>query len=81
MTIHKIEVKDGTYYLEDQIMLIFYRGGDVDTVGTKTSKKNLHRALYDHYQCSETMKDGDQIANSHGRVIARCEGVHVVMED
>lgn len=81
MTVHKIEVKNGVYYLEGKLLICFYSGGDVDCIGPKSPKKNLHSALYDHYQTSETMKDGDEIANSRGRVIARCEGVHVVMVD
>ncbi len=81
MTIHKLVSKEGVYHLEDEMLIVRYPEGDIDTIGPKSSKKNLHRALYDHYQCSDVMEDGDQIANSRGRVIARCEGVHVVMED
>lgn len=81
MTQHKLVSKDGCYYLLGKLLIVFYPAGDIDVAGPKTSKKNLHRALYDFYQCEGKMKPGDEIINSRGRVIARCEGVHVVMED
>lgn len=81
MTQHKLVSKEGCYYLCGKLLIVYYKGGDIDVAGPKTSKKNLHRALYDFYQCEEGLKDGDEIVNSRGRVIARCEFVHVVMVD
>lgn len=78
---HKLVSKNGHYHLCGEMLLIRYKAGDIDFAGPKTSKKNLHRALYDFYQCSDVMKDGDEILNSRGRVIARCVSFHVVMED
>lgn len=77
MTKHKLDNRNGTFYLHDQMLLVFYPEGDCDTVGPKTKKALLHRALYDAYQCSDVLKDGDTIALPSGKEIARCEGVHV----
>lgn len=73
MTTHKILEHDGVMYLEGQVMLIQHPEGDYSNV----TRDTLIEALYDEYQCSDTIKDGDQF-EFEGSIVAYCSGVHVL---
>jgi len=76
---HVLDAPNGDCYLQDQMLIVRYDEGDCDVVNRHMEgfMKHLHHALYDEYQCSDVMKDGDEIC-LYGRVRFRCEGVHVV---
>jgi hypothetical protein len=57
------------------MLLVRYPEGDCDTVSHCNEK--MHSALYDLYQTSDVLKDGDTFA-INGRVVFRCYGVHVI---
>jgi hypothetical protein len=79
---HKLELtEDDAYLLCGDILLVVYPAGDCDVIRGDSPPEKLHRALYDYYQCSDELKDGDEIALPDGTVFARCEGVHVVRVD
>ena len=59
----------------DTILIVRYASGDVDTVSE--DGENLHHALYDLYQTSDGLRDGDTFSVD-GRIMYRCEGFHVV---
>lgn len=76
--------KQGTYYVEGlsddwsetpDTLLVVYGAGDCDTVSEPGEL--MHRALYDTYQTSEGLKDGDTFSLD-GKVVYACSGVHVV---
>lgn len=71
---------NGDIWLNDEMLIVMYPEGDCDVVNKKMDgfKDHLHHALYDTYQCSEYLAEGDQFFLA-GKLIARCEGVHVVM--
>ena len=60
------------------LLLVRYKEGDFDTV-TENNEK-MHESLYDLYQTSEHLKDGDTFI-LNGELVYRCEGVHVVKVD
>lgn len=72
--------RDGTVRLAGQLLIVRYPEGDCDVVTRDMDEfwKSLHKALYDEYQCSDVLKDGDEFSYG-GKVAYRCEGVHVVM--
>jgi len=86
-TTYNLIKKDGCYYVEglkddfgfdasgDTLLLAIYEAGDCDTV--RANGKTMHRALYDLYQTSDELHDGDTFA-INGEVAYRCDGVHVV---
>lgn len=60
----------------DTMLLVLYPEGDCDTVSEPGSKQ-MHRALYDLFQVSDTLKDGDCFTLD-GCPVYRCDGVHVL---
>jgi hypothetical protein len=58
----------------DSVLIYHYDSGDVDT--RMMSAAMMLGALYDLYQCSETLKDGDTFETEFGNYV--CKGVHVV---
>ena len=80
MTKHHLNIgAGGNVWLQDKILIVRYPEGDYDIVNRKMGGfiDHLHRALYDEYQCSEVLKDGDEFILA-GKVVFRCESVHVV---
>ena len=85
---YKLEKINGSYYVinlknhlserKDVLLLVYSKQGDVDTVSE--NDRNMHEALYDLYQISEYLKDGD-VFTIDGNVIYHCEGLHVVKVD
>lgn len=77
--------RDGTYYVEglkddwcktpDTILLVRYDAGDCDSI--VQNDKNMHSALYDLYQTSDSLKDGDTFSLD-GKVVYVCQGVDVI---
>lgn len=59
------------------LLIVRYDAGDCDTISKPIQSNKLHRALYDLYQTSDTLKDGDCFAID-GVVTYKCEGIHVV---
>ena len=59
----------------DTILIVRHADGDVDTVSE--DGEHLHHALYDLYQTSDGLSSGDTFSID-GRVLYRCDGVHVV---
>ena len=84
--IYNLVKRDGDYYVaglrdewcddDDTMLIVRYPEGDCDLVHGRD--KNMHRALYDLYQTSDALKDGDEFAID-GEVVYYCEGVHVVL--
>lgn len=85
MTTYNLIKRDGCYYVAglanewcdsaDTMLIAFYDAGDCDTVSRKG--KLMHRALYDLFQTSDALHDGDAFAINN-KIAYRCEGVHVV---
>ena len=59
----------------DTMLLVIYDSGDCDTV-TEPGER-MHRALYDLYQTTDSVRDGDVFCID-GVPRYRCEGVHVL---
>jgi hypothetical protein len=62
----------------DTMLLVRYPEGDCDQVSHCNEK--MHSALYDLYQTSDALKEGDAFAID-GRVVFRCVSFHVVAEE
>lgn len=80
MALHLLLIdKDRNVRLNGALLIVRYPEGDVDVVNTKMKDldRNLHRALYDEYQCSEVLREGDEFA-FRSRVRFECSGVHVL---
>ena len=85
MTTWNLVKKDRSYYVEglkdewcesnDTMLIVRYDSGDCDTI--QSIGENMHHALYDLYQTSDTLKDGDEFSID-GTVVYRCQGIHVV---
>lgn len=84
MALHLLTIERGTgnVLLNGEMLIVRYPEGDCDVVSTKLKdwRDKLHRALYDEYQCSEVLRDGDQFM-LQGRIRYECEGVHVTQCD
>lgn len=79
MALHLLIVQPGgDVTLNGEMLIVRYPAGDVDVVSTKLKdwEQKLHSALYDLYQCSDDLADGDEFM-LRGRVRFVCEGVHV----
>jgi hypothetical protein len=57
------------------LLLVRYPEGDCDTVGDVG--ENMHKALYDLYQTSDVLKDGDTFS-CNNVTIYKCSGVDVI---
>lgn len=81
MALHLLTIERGTgnVLLNDEMLIVRYPEGDCDVVSTKLPKweKKLERALYDEYQCSEVLKEGDEFM-LRGRVRFECVSFHVL---
>ena len=86
---HKLIKIDGTFCVEEvtlpwssnikNAMLIYrYPSGDIDLV--TEPGEHMHSSLYDLYQMSDDLSDGDTFSLD-GVVIYKCEGVHVIPVD
>lgn len=76
---YQLRKRDGCFYvagLIDSLLIVHYPEGDVNTVSTGPGER-MHRALYDLYQVNDALKDGDEFL-LQGKVVYRCQGVHVV---
>jgi len=82
--IYNLIKKDGCYHLVgtsakgekvDELLIVRYNEGDVDTISK--DGENMYHALYDLYQTSDALKDGD-VFTLDGVAIYKCEGVHVI---
>jgi len=82
MAIWKVIKRDDVSYLLDStrqkevVLFLRLEFGDVTT--NLSSHDSMHKALYDEYQCNESMKDGDVILTLVGKFY--CHGVHVVSQ-
>ena len=74
--------KGGDITLNGQMLIVRYPEGDVDVLNTKLKNldEKMRRCLYDEYQVSDVLKDGDEFA-FRGRVKFACEGIHVVSRE
>lgn len=82
---YKLVKKAGSYCVEglkeewgdgpDTFLLVRYPEGDCDTI--KGKGKKMLSALYDLYQTSDALKDGDTFSLG-GKPAFMCSGVHVV---
>lgn len=68
---------NGKLELDGDLLIHRYPEGDVDVVSRDNAEQLLIPTLYDEYQMSDTIKDGDEFVLD-GKVIARCEGIHVI---
>lgn len=74
---HVIETINNELYVHSKILVVHHQG-DVDTISSSApNMKDLVSSLYDLYQVSNNIHDGDQFA-LHGEIIAKCVGVTVV---
>lgn len=81
---YKVELRERSHYVvglktdcgnyEDSILIYHYDGGDIDTL-MKDANMMLG-ALYDLFQVSDNLHDGDTFDTTFGEFI--CQGVHVV---
>jgi hypothetical protein len=81
---YKVELKDGSHNViglkadygeyEDSLLVYHYPGGDVDTKMKDAGM--MFGALYDLFQVSDVLADGDVFETEFGEYV--CEGVHVV---
>ena len=63
--------------LPDEVLLVMYEAGDCDVAyGPAGAESLLHRALYDLYQTSDDIKEGDQFLID-GKVAFYTESFHV----
>ena len=82
-TTHKIITRDGELYLMvpdligNPATLLITRGPGGDPVIPSTWCRAALGALYDEYQCNDHLEEGAEF-EFEGRIVARCEGVHVV---
>jgi hypothetical protein len=89
VTIYKVELIDHSHYVmglpttyrilrtetePNTLLAIRYQEGDIDT--KMTTKKYMHSALYDLFQTSDQLKQGDVFDTEYGYFI--CESVHVL---
>lgn len=75
---HNISAKDGMLFVDDTLLLVNHLNGEVDHIKEhEPNMAHLVSALYDLYQTSDTAHDGDYFS-LNGKIIAKCEGVHVV---
>lgn len=76
---HLIAAARGDIWLNDEMLIVRYPEGDCDVINRKMDgfSEHLHHALYDAYQCSDILKDGDEFVLA-GKVVFRCSGVHVI---
>lgn len=75
-----LEVVEGEFSgirLHGELLLHVYPAGDCDVVTYENARDLLCGALYDAYQCSDELHDGDEFY-LRDELVARCEGVHVV---
>lgn len=74
----------GRFCLNGSILIHRYRSGDIDTIDLNTPMHMLLGCLYDEFQTSDLLEDGDEFAllktkgNGEVIVIASCEGFHVI---
>lgn len=75
---HQITCIDGELHLDDELLFVRGPEGDVLTIDAdRPHIPTLIQALYDEYQCSDTILAGDDFM-LNGKVIAKCVDVHVV---
>lgn len=75
---HIISSNDGMLYVGDQLLIVHHLDGDVDTIDANApNMTHLVSSLYDMFQTSDAIHDGDYFS-LNGKIIAKCEGVHVV---
>lgn len=86
--------KQGSMYLEghacpgweqdeypDTLLIKRYPAGDVDTICAEhPNMEHLHSALYDLYQGSKQIKEGDNF-ELDGKILFKTESFHVVRAD
>lgn len=72
----KIVRNDGVFNILGEPLIVFYDEGDVDVIGPKSEDRYFHRALYDLYQVSDDIKEGDFFTLDNHK-IAECVSVHV----
>lgn len=84
MTTHTLTVKGDRLYLHGAPLLRFYEAGDCDTIRWPLKSEewvdHLERALYDEYQMSEELKEGDEIALPDGTIFGRCISFHFIRD-
>jgi hypothetical protein len=70
---------EGDITLNGEMLLVRYPDGDCDVASVLLEgwEEKLLRALYDEYQCSDVLKDGDRFVLL-GRIKFKCESYHVV---
>ena len=64
----KLTAKDGELYLNGRLLIVHYRGGDVDTIAwpfKKDDEKNLKAALYDSREMGDV--DGNTVTLPNGK--------------
>lgn len=75
--IHVIETINNQLHVHGTILLA-HNQGDVSAISASDpNMKDLVSSLYDLYQVSDHIHDGDQFA-LHGEIVAKCIDVHVV---
>lgn len=75
---HVISEKDNMLYLDDTLLIVHHKSGDVDTIDAREPHmQQLVASLYDLYQTADTIHAGDQFS-LNGKIVAKCVDVHVV---
>lgn len=71
--------RGGDIRLDGKLLIVRYPEGDYDVVNRKMKDfwKRLEQALYDEYQVSDTLREGDEFVLA-GRIRFECVSVHVL---
>lgn len=76
--IHAVTVRNNELWMGEFPIIVRHQEGDIDTISaTKPNMAHLISALYDLYQVSDVIKNGD-VFSLNGQIIARCVDVHVI---
>ena len=84
MAQHVLQDRHGDLYLGEEILIVMYPAGDCDTISWPFTEPRhatqLEKALYDLYQCTEELKEGDTVLLPDGTLFGHTESVHFIRD-